>query len=47
MSVEVKDINKKPNILLFQWYYQYKNFDPNNIKIDEKSYRNILVYHIG
>ena len=24
-----------------------KYFDPNNIKIDEKSYKNILIYYIG
>ena len=24
-----------------------KNFDPNNIKIDEKSYKDILIYYIG
>ena len=24
-----------------------KKFDPNNIKMDEKSYKNILVYYIG
>ena len=24
-----------------------KNFDTNNIKIDEKSYKNILIYYIG
>ena len=24
-----------------------KNFDANNIKIDEKSYKNILIYNIG
>ena len=24
-----------------------KFFDPNNIKTDEKSYRNILIYYIG
>ena len=24
-----------------------ENFDPNNIKIDGKSYRNILIYSIG
>ena len=23
-----------------------KNFDPNNIEIDEKSYKNILIYYI-
>ena len=24
-----------------------KKFDPNNIKMDEKSYKNILIYYIG
>ena len=24
-----------------------KNFDPNNFKIDEKPYRNTLIYYIG
>ena len=24
-----------------------KNFDPNNIKIDKTSYKNILIYYIG
>ena len=24
-----------------------KNFDSNNIKIDENSYKNILIYYIG
>ena len=24
-----------------------KIFDPNNIKIDEKSYKNILIYYVG
>ena len=24
-----------------------ENFDLNNIKIDEKSYKNILIYYIG
>ena len=24
-----------------------KYFDPNNIKIDEKSYKNIVIYYIG
>ena len=24
-----------------------KNLDPNFVKIDEKSYKNILIYHIG
>ena len=30
------------HILLFQSYYQYKDFDPNDIKIDEKSYKTFL-----
>ena len=49
MSYWVKDINiKKQNILLFQWHYQYKkNLDPNNIKIDEMSCKNIFIYYIG
>ena len=34
-------------MLLFCWYYQYKNFDSNNIKIDEKSYKNIFTYYVG
>ena len=32
---------------LFRWYYQYKKLWSNNIKIDEKSYKNIIIYHIG
>ena len=24
-----------------------KDFDPSNIKLDEKSYKNILIYYIG
>ena len=24
-----------------------ENFDPNNIKIDNKPYKNILIYYIG
>ena len=37
---------KKLHILLFQWYFNINNFDPNNIKIDENSYTNILIYYI-
>ena len=47
MRNKVKEIDKKPNIVLFWWYYQYKNFNPNNIKIGEKLYKNILIYYIG
>ena len=28
----------------FQWHDQYKKIEPNRIKIDEKSYKNII-YH--
>ena len=44
MSNKFKDIDIKHGI-----YYSFsdisniKNFDPNNIKIDEKSYRDILI----
>ena len=48
MSNKVKDINIKI------WTHYFFNdiiniecFDPNNIKIDEKSYKNILTYYIG
>ena len=38
MSNKVKDIDiKNCTCYFFWWYYQYKNFDLNNIKIDEKS----------
>ena len=47
MSNKVKDIDiKKPRTLLFQRYYQYKNCKANNTKIDEKSYKSILIYYI-
>ena len=47
MSNIIKDINiKKPHILLFNDIINIKGFDPNNIKIGEKSYKNII-YYIG
>ena len=42
--MSVKDINTKNQTLLFEWHYQYIRFDPDNIKTDEKSYKNILSY---
>ena len=27
--------------------FNMRQFDPNDIKIDEKSYKNILIYYIG
>ena len=32
--------------LPFQWHDQYKKNDPNQIRIDKKPYKNILIYHI-
>ena len=48
MSNEVKEIHTK-----LQTYYflndviNIKIFDTNNIEIDEKSYKHILIYYIG
>ena len=41
MSNKVKDIDKKNAI------FSMRNFDPDKIKIDEKSYKNILIYYNG
>ena len=43
---------KKKNDIKNRMYYFFddinvKNLDPNKIKIDEKSYKNILIYYIG
>ena len=48
MSNKVKDINiKNQTYYFFNDIIDTENFDPNNIKIDEKSYKNILIYYIG
>ena len=48
MSNKVKDISiKNHTYYFFDDIINIKNFDPNNIKIDEKSYKNILIYYIG
>ena len=48
MSNKVKDIDiKSRTYYLFSDIISIKNFDPNNIKIDEKSHKNILIYYIG
>ena len=47
MSNKVKDINiKNQAYYFFDDIINIKNFDSNNIKIDEKSYKNILIYYI-
>ena len=48
MSNKVKDIGIKNHAYyFFDDIAIIKNFDPNNIKIDEKSYKNILIYYTG
>ena len=48
MSIIVKDINiKNQTYYFFDDIINIKDFDPNNIKIDEKTYKNILIYYIG
>ena len=48
MSNTVKDINiKKHTYYFFDNITNIKGFDPNSIKIDEKSYKNILIYYIA
>ena len=48
MSNKVKDIDiKKRTYHFFDDLIDTKKFDSNNITIDEKSYKNILIYYIG
>ena len=43
----VKDINiKNRTYYFFNDIIRIENFDVNNIKIDEKLYKNILIYYI-
>ena len=47
MSNKVKDTDIKIcTYCFFNDIINIKNFDPNNIKIDEKSYKNILIHYI-
>ena len=44
MSIIVKDITiKNQTYYFFDDIINIKNFDPNSIKIDEKTYKNILI----
>ena len=46
--MSVKDINiKSHTYYFFDGIINTKEFNPSNIKIDEKSYKNILIYYIG
>ena len=48
MSNKVKDIDTKNHTCYFlDDIINTKTFDPNNIKLDEKSYKNFLIYYIG
>ena len=48
MSNKVKDIDTKNRTCYFlDDIINTKTFDPNNIKLDEKSYKNFLIYYIG
>ena len=46
MSNKIKDIDINRTHYFFH-DINIKFFDPNNIKIDEKSYKDILIYYIG
>ena len=44
----VREISiKNCTYYLFNDIINFKNLDPNNFKIDKKSYKNILIYYIG
>ena len=48
MSIRIKDIDiKHRTYYFFNDIINIENFSPNNIKIDENSYKNILIYYIG
>ena len=48
MSKKIKDVDIKTHTYyFFDDIFSTKNFDPNNIKIDENSYKNIFIYYIG
>ena len=44
--MRVKDIIINHTYYFFDDITNIKDFDPNNIKIDERSYKNILIYYI-
>ena len=47
MINKVKDIDRKePHNHFFIEIISIKNFVPNDIKIDEKSYKNIVIYYV-
>ena len=44
MSDKVKDVSIKNHTYCF--FDDIENFDPNNIKINEESYKDILTYYV-
>ena len=48
MSNKVEEIDiKNQTFYVFNANINIKNFDPNNIKLDEKSFKDILIYYIS
>ena len=48
MSIKFKDISRKNHTYyFFDDIIKIRIFDQNNIKLDERSYKNILIYYIG
>ena len=48
MNNKVKDVSiKNYTYYFFNDLINIENFEPNNINIDEKSYKNTLIYYIG
>ena len=48
MSNKDKDVDiKNRTYYFFNDFINIKNFDRNNITVDETSYKNILIYYIG
>ena len=46
MSNKFKDISiKTPSYYFFNGIINIKNVDPNNVKINEKSYKNIIIHY--
>ena len=46
--MSAKDINiKNRTYCLFDYIINIKDFNPNNIKLDQQSYKTFLIYYIG
>ena len=48
MKISAKDIRiKNRTYYFFDDIINIKHFDPDNIEIDDQSYKNIFIYYIG